>query len=151
MVSTDANNGGPAAGSLPPESADPRSIPVAEVMSSAVVAIRSDCHLSVAVARFGGTGVRQLVVVDDEGRPAGVVSHERVGAAWLEPRGTRPTQVDQVVDAVGISVAPQTSVRSAARLMVRHNVHAVPVVDSSGVLVGVVTHTDLVRLLAGQP
>lgn len=137
--------------STTPEPVDPRYTPVAAVMSTPVVAIRADCHLSVAVSRFVGTGVRQLVVVDSEGRPAGLVSHEHVGAAWLEPRETRPTRVEQMVDAVGISVSPQASVGSAARLMVAHSAHAVPVVGPSGVLVGVVTYTDLVRLLAEQP
>jgi CBS domain-containing protein len=149
MPPADAGNVAPAEGA-PFESLDPDAVPVAEVMSPAVVAIRADCHLSVAVDRFAITGVRQLVVVDAEGRLAGLVSHERVGAAWLEPRGSKPTWVHQVVEASGLSVPPQTSVREVAQLMVRHGAHAVPVVDSAGALVGVVTHTDLVRLLAGQ-
>ena len=39
---------------------------VSTVMSSRVVAIRSDCDLSVAVDTFLGAAVRHLVVVDPD-------------------------------------------------------------------------------------
>jgi CBS-domain-containing membrane protein len=142
---------GPGRPRSPADAVDLQATPVANVMSPSVVAVPSYCDISVAVDRFLGTGMKQLVVVDSYGRPAGLLSRQRVGAAWLEPQETRPTRVHQVMEPVGSTIGPQTSVRTAAELMVRHDLHAVPVVDSSRELVGVVTHTDLVRLLAGLP
>ena len=43
-----------------------------------------------------------------------------------------------------ISVAPDTTLRNAARLMTTHRVSALPVVDS-GVVIGVISEADLVR------
>ena len=42
-------------------------------------------------------------------------------------------------------VAPDTGLREAARLMVRHRVSGLPVVDGSGRLVGILTEGDFIR------
>jgi len=94
------------------------------------------------------TGLRHLVVVDGDGRVAGILTHERVAAAWLEPHSHRPMRVQDAVEAGGVFLVPSTSAREAARLMLDHGVHALPVVRDDGVLVGVLSWTDLVALLA---
>ena len=128
--------------------ADVRDVPVSDVMSPTVVAVRADCHLSVAMDRFAGTGLHHLVVVDGESRVAGLLTRERIAAAWLEPHSRRPIRVQDVVEAGGVVLAPRTSVREAARLMLDHGMHALPVVRGDGALVGVLSWTDLVALLA---
>ncbi|MGA8995655.1 MAG: CBS domain-containing protein [Nocardioidaceae bacterium] len=129
--------------------ADLRRTPVAEVMSAGVVAIRADCHLSVAVDRLIGTGLHQLVVVDVEGGVAGLVSHDQVTATWLGQRSHGPLHVRDAVEAAGVTIAPETTVQQAASLMVRHRLHALPVVGADGLLMGVLTRSDLVAVLAG--
>jgi CBS domain-containing protein len=47
-----------------------------------------------------------------------------------------------------ITVSPQTALDVAARLLVRHAVNTLPVTDTDGRLVGVVTETDIFRALA---
>lgn len=42
-----------------------------------------------------------------------------------------------------VTVGPDTSVKDAARLLLRHAISAVPVIDSSGHLVGIVSELDL--------
>jgi CBS domain-containing protein len=44
-----------------------------------------------------------------------------------------------------ITVAPDTQVREAAQIMLRHRISAVPVVDSAGKLVGIVSEGDLLH------
>jgi CBS-domain-containing membrane protein len=44
-----------------------------------------------------------------------------------------------------ISVAPETKIAEAARLMLQHRISGLPVVDASGAIVGIVTEGDLVR------
>lgn len=44
-----------------------------------------------------------------------------------------------------ITVAPDTSIADAARLMLEHHVSGLPVVNSAGTLVGIVTERDLLR------
>lgn len=132
-----------------PPPVDVRRIPVRSVMSSTVVAVRSACHLSVAVDTFLRTGLRHLVVVDAEGRSGGILSYDGVAAAWLDPASRRASRVHEIVTDPDTTADPDASVQQVARLMVNARLDALPVVQRDGRLVGVVTRSDLVRLLAG--
>ena len=55
--------------------------------------------------------------------------------------------VRDVMTANVLTVAPETSLGDVARLMVERVVRAVPVVDDSGTLLGMVTHKELLRYL----
>lgn len=59
----------------------------------------------------------------------------------------------QVVDLMTsevVSVAPETPIREAARLMFRHKVSGLPVVDEARCLVGIVTEADFLRMEVAQ-
>lgn len=49
-----------------------------------------------------------------------------------------------------ITIAPDATIAEAARLMVEHKIGGLPVIDR-GDLVGIITETDLCRLLISQP
>jgi CBS domain-containing protein len=49
-----------------------------------------------------------------------------------------------------ITVPPETPVVAMARLLAERGISAVPVLDNSGALLGLVTEADLIRRLAGQ-
>ena len=55
--------------------------------------------------------------------------------------------VRDVMTAHALTVAPETTLGDVARLMVERAVRAVPVVDESGTLLGMVTHRELLRYL----
>jgi acetoin utilization protein AcuB len=44
-----------------------------------------------------------------------------------------------------VSVPPSTSIREAGRLMLEKRIGCLPVVDTSNVLLGIVTSSDLIR------
>ncbi|MCD6502756.1 MAG: CBS domain-containing protein [Euryarchaeota archaeon] len=46
-----------------------------------------------------------------------------------------------------IVAVPKESIKSAAKKMLRYNIHRLPVVDSSGNLIGIVTDRDLIRYI----
>ena len=136
-----------------PEATAPglRRTPVRVVMSSTVVAVLGGSRLSDAVDTFVRTGLRHLVVVDAEGRSAGILSQERVTSAWLAPAPRRVSWVHEMVSHPDISVHGDTTVQEVAGLMRDSGLDAVPVVAPDRRLIGVVTRTDLVRLLAEGP
>lgn len=130
---------------------DLRRTPVRAVMSSTVVAVQSSSLLSVAVDTFVTTGLHHLAVVDPEGCSVGMLSHERASTAWLDPVTRHPSCVREIMGDPGTKVHADTTVQQVARLMWDTGLDAVPVVQPDDRLIGVVTRTDLVGLLAGRP
>jgi CBS domain-containing protein len=56
-------------------------------------------------------------------------------------------RVDDVMSQIPITVTARTPVRDVARTLIERKIHRLPVVDS-GALIGIITSTDLVRILA---
>src|SRR5437016_12728718 len=46
-----------------------------------------------------------------------------------------------------ITVGPERTLGDVARLMVEHDIRALPVVDDAGSLIGMITHRELLRFL----
>jgi CBS domain-containing protein len=60
-----------------------------------------------------------------------------------------PSQVTvrDIMTPHAVTVAPDRTLGDVARLMVEHDIRAMPVVDDSGSLIGMVTHRELLRYL----
>ncbi len=111
---------------------------VASVMSHPVVTIDPRSTTVDAAAQMRERRFRHLLVVED-GRIVGIVSDRDVG----EP--TRP--IGEVMHRRVITVTADTPVESAAVLMLENKIGALPVVGAAGEPVGMVTESDLFRLL----
>jgi predicted transcriptional regulator len=120
-------------------------VSVREIMSRRIVAIRSDCDLRIAVDTFLRTALRHLVVVDPDRTCRGIITSEQVLAA-LSTTGRR--RVGDHVAGGGLRIHHAASVRDAAEVMVTSLVDALPVVDDTGRVIGIVTWTDIVGLVA---
>lgn len=79
----------------------------------------------------------------DARTPADVMALPAFGAIDLPSH----LLVRDVMTAGVISVGPETSLGETARLMVERDVRALPVVDDTGALLGMVTHRELLRYL----
>jgi magnesium transporter len=79
-------------------------------------------------------------VLDTEERLVGIVSYRQLFAA------TSGDRVEQVMSAELITVAPDTDQEEIARLIARHRLAAIPVVDAAGRMQGVVTADDIVEV-----
>jgi CBS domain-containing protein len=123
--------------------------PVRDVMSTHIVTIRSTQPLSDALDQLRLTGLRHLVVVDEASACAGVVSDRTLAAVWPgEVISGLPRSVGDVLHPRRPFCRPDQTARAAARQMLDEGVDALPVVDGSGEAVGIVTGSDLLRLLA---
>lgn len=141
-------------------------IPVHAVMTTPVVTISPDTPVAEAVRVLVQHVFTALPVVDAQQHVLGMV-HEidllrrsaetpvPVGlpramdpaeqAALLAQLGQRQEPVATVMRREVVHIAPETSVWTAAHLMLTHEVKQVPVVDAVGVLVGIVSRIDLLR------
>lgn len=90
------------------------------------------------------------VPVVREGRLVGVLSDRDILIHAREHRGqlnVPDLPVSKVMTTKVVSVRPDTSISVAADLMLEHRVHCLPVTSDDGTLEGIITSTDLIRLL----
>lgn len=145
---------------------------VADIMVKQVHAVGPQEAVRAIALTMLARGISGVPVVDAGGRVLGVVSEgdlirrpeigtERSKSGWLEmlvaDEGgarefvkTHGLCAREVMTQPAITVAPEASLVEAVRLMQKHGVKRLPVVEN-GRLVGMLSRADLVRLLAMEP
>lgn len=103
--------------------------------------------------------IRRLPVVDSQGRLIGIVTLGDIREARPKTSAVlnilelhslvAGLEVREFMSPEPITVAPDTSIRQAAQLMMHHKIGGLPVVDT-GRLVGIITDSDIFRLLVEQ-
>lgn len=137
---------------------------VEHVMSAPVALIPADGSFKQAVALLCEHEVSAAPVVDDAGRVVGVISEADLLAKaertllearprLLQSRATRLARakaagrrVRDVMTSPAITVSPCTTLEDAARVMQERHLRRLPVVDSGGRLVGVVSRADVLSI-----
>jgi CBS domain-containing protein len=148
-----------------------------DLMTPNPVSIRDVATIQEAVALLTDRGFSAAPVIDEAGRPVGVLSradivvHDREKVEYLAPAPeyyekselrtdtgeslTRGFQVEKpdnarvrdIMTPVVFSVTPETSATRVVEDMAALNVHRLFVVDRGGVLVGVISALDVLRHL----
>lgn len=91
------------------------------------------------------------VLIEDEGRPVGIVTDRDLVLSVLEPRREpMETSAGDVMTATPVTVAADDGIFAATATMFEHAVRRVPVVDDTGEIAGILTLDDLVVLLADE-
>ncbi|HET9172233.1 MAG TPA: CBS domain-containing protein [Actinospica sp.] len=123
-----------------------------DLMSPVDNVITEDATLQEVVNRFlDGIG-RHLVVLDRDGRCAGVIGPRHVAQAHrLDPRRDDEIPVSDLGCAPWIALSPLDSVRTCAQMLVEYDLDAVPVLDGDQRVLGLVTAHDIVKAAADAP
>jgi len=119
---------------------------VGDVMSKDVATISANETVVEAAKIMSEKDISCLIVMDQEG-VAGVLSEtDMLKRATVGDRDFRSMSVADVMSASVQSVSPELSILDAGKLMSDRHIRRLPVLEH-GKLVGVVTQTDLVRVL----
>lgn len=132
---------------------------VFEVMTKDPVTVRPGTSIKEALAILAANHVTALPVATPRGMVCGVVSEADLIRELLprDPRAHEMPQVDDrqrsaVVEDVmaqqPVTVHPDTDLAEAVELLTSSTLKTVPVVDRQGHLQGVLSRSDIVRLLA---
>jgi CBS-domain-containing membrane protein len=135
---------------------------VSDVMTHAVVAVGRDARFKEIVEAMQKWKVSALPVLEGDGRVVGVVSEADLlpKEAQRESDPSRLAQLqgltgavkaealtaDQLMSAPAITVHADATLAEAARTMAQRRVKRLPVVDAGGILRGVVSRADLLKV-----
>ncbi|MFD0274251.1 CBS domain-containing protein [Kitasatospora sp. NPDC127111] len=134
---------------------------VQDVMTRDVVTARREASVKEVAELLDRHGVTALPIVDDSGRPIGLVSEgDLVRKEAGQPEGRyRPPRMglgdrlradaetaEGMMSSPVVTAHPDWSIVRAARVMDARKVKRLPVVDGTGRLVGIVSRRDLLRL-----
>ena len=144
---------------------------VAELMRPNVVTVRHNETVHDTVLKMTENKISALPVVDGTGECVGIISvidlmqivlttdnilnseyphyDDCLWAVELIQRKLGTDKVTDFMTEILTVVQPSTMMHDAACIMLNNQVHHLPVVNSSGRLVGILSSTDFVRLTAG--
>ena len=130
---------------------------IANWMTTDVVTVHLDTTLPEAHELMTKHKIRRLPVVNDARELVGMVTlgdlrEARPSSAtslnvWELNYLLAKLRISDFMSRTLITVAPETSVVEAARLMLAHKISGLPVVDAHGALRGIITETDLFRVM----
>ncbi|MEH2294538.1 CBS domain-containing protein [Nostoc sp.] len=148
---------------------------VTDVMSRDPIVVRAETPLKEAIQILAERHISGLPVVDDVGKLVGIISETDL--MWQETGVTPPAYImflDSVIylknpatydrdlhkalgQTVGevmsknpISISPDKTLREAATIMHDRSVHRLPVLDSTGQVIGILTRGDIIRAMAAS-
>jgi CBS domain-containing protein len=147
----------------------------AELMQPNPISIRDDATIQEAIALLSDKGFSAAPVINRAGHPVGVVSrfdilvHDREKSDYLVPElgedeevhartgkfkgggfqviDVDRTPVSEIMTPIVFSVSPEAPAHEVVEKLISLKVHRLFVVDGNGVLVGVISTTDVLRHL----
>jgi CBS domain-containing protein len=91
------------------------------------------------------------VIVEEDHRPLGIVTDRDLVVHVFEPRReSREMTAADIMTETLATVEADTGLFEATAIMREHSVRRLPVVDDSGLVAGILTLDDVVRLLADE-
>lgn len=117
---------------------------IAHLMTREPVSLTARASVGRALAVMDDVGIRHLPIVDRGGRLVGVVSQRDLLAA--ASAGDSARLLSDVMQHDVVSVTPETAAHEAAYLILHHGIGCIPVADRGGVLIGIATDADFVRV-----
>jgi CBS domain-containing protein len=135
---------------------------VRDVMTTSVVAVRKDASFKEMAAMLRSRRISAFPVLDDQGRVIGVVSEgdllvkeavQADGASLLaalrhlrEDAKAGGITAGDLMTGPAVTIGPDAPVEEAARLMYDRRVKRLPVVNTAGRLLGIISRVDVLTV-----
>lgn len=130
---------------------------VRDWMTTAVITVSPQTTLPEAHRIMTGRRIRRLPVVEDD-RLVGIVTRGDIRGAeasdasslsiWELNYLLARLKVGEIMTPDPITIAPDATIAQAAGIMLQHKISGLPVVDADGRVIGIITESDIFRLVA---
>jgi len=135
-----------------------KNIPLKQIMTREVASVHEDAPFSKVEQTFKLRHIRHLPVVDKNNKLVGIIS-ERDLYRTVAPHKTEEgylydrSQLDEfilkfVMTANPFSLHPENTVKDALEAMAFRKYGCIPITDAAGLMVGIVTRTDILSYVA---
>ncbi|WP_435066542.1 CBS domain-containing protein [Haloplanus sp. C73] len=121
---------------------------VRDVMTTPMLTLDAETPVSEAARGMLEAGIKSVVVVEEACRPAGIFTSTDAVRVAADEASAADVTVDEYMATDVETVGPDDSLNDAARRMLEADVSHLPVTDSDGNGVGILTTTDLAESLA---
>ena len=133
--------------------------PISEIMTKDVVTLKLTDDLETAESKFKKNHIRHIPVVNGK-EIKGMLSYTdllRISFAdavdenedYVDAVVYNMFTIEQVMTKNVVSISSSASIKEAGEILASKEFHALPVVDD-GILVGIITTTDLIKYLIKQ-
>lgn len=130
---------------------------VRDWMTEDVIDITKDSSLPEAHQKMISDNIRRLPVTDDAGQLVGIITLSDVRVASPSPATSvsifemnyllSNLTVERVMTHNPVTVHPDQTVQEAANIMLNNTVSGLPVLDKDGIICGIITESDIFRLI----
>ena len=117
---------------------------VGTLLSREPVSIGSDANVWQAAKRMTEQSVSSLLILDPEQHLTGIITDKDIRARLVAPGLKSETPVTDIMSADPVTIEQQQYIFEAMMLMLRHNLHHLPVVKQQKP-VGVIAISDIIR------
>ncbi len=123
-----------------------RAISVGDFMTRDLVTLNESDDLALAEKMLRLGGIRHLPVVRNH-KLVGLITQRDLLRSAID-RDAKKTVASEIMVRQPVTATPATSLVAAARTMLSNKYGCLPVCDSDGTLVGIITEADFVRFAA---
>ncbi|OQX18133.1 MAG: hypothetical protein BWK76_08415 [Desulfobulbaceae bacterium A2] len=122
--------------------------PIAEVMTRGVHTVQVDAFLYEAFHLLATNGIRHLAVLDESGKPVGMVTQSDLIHHLGYDYFIKVKTVSQIMQGCMVTILPEATVQEASREMASRAMSFLVVATTEGRPEGVITERDVSRLAA---
>ena len=129
-----------------------------QVMTSPVQVLASSCSLETAINKFEQFSFQAFPIINEQYRLVGFISRQQVYEYVLKHKNNKG--YDKAASILSLflhegskvyAAEPVTDVRRIAALMLDHELHIVPIIESSGCIVGIISRTNIIKAVMTEP
>ncbi len=124
-----------------------------EIMSSPVLTVGVTSSIRDAADEMWTNKIGSLVVVDREGKIAGIITERDIIFAYAKNLSQREEEgkanVESIMSRNAITAAPEENVESVVEKMRSHNIRHIPIVNKEGKPVGIISIRNILDTAIG--
>ena len=121
---------------------------VSDVMKKNVIVIPAGAPVVEAARLMKKNNIGSVIVIKGS-EATGIVTERDIVRKVVAENKPNTVEVNEVMSSPLIVVGPEVDIREASLIMKKHSIKRLPVIDSKGYVVGIITEDDILKVLPG--